>query len=61
VATHGRMESLLKGRIPVDVSEVKTFILDEADLFFTEEKNFKMLKTIVFCDQLKDRPEGKAI
>ena len=39
VSTHGKLEALLSGRKPLDLSQLKCFVIDEADVFFLDDKN----------------------
>jgi len=47
ITTLGKLESNLKGRKKMDLSALKCFIVDEADVFFSDQKNFNSLKTII--------------
>jgi len=38
ITTLGKINNLLKGRNKIDISELRCFILDEADDFFMDEK-----------------------
>jgi superfamily II DNA/RNA helicase len=55
VSTHGKIESSLKSRKPIDLSSVKAFVIDEADIFFSDDKNFGSLKNICDNKALKDK------
>jgi len=46
VSTHGKLEALLSGRKPIDLSQLKCFVIDEADVFFLDDKNHQSLKKI---------------
>jgi len=45
----------MKSRTPIDLSELKVIILDEADVFFTDDKNFATVKFIASHKHLKNR------
>lgn len=45
-STHGKLDPMLKGRKPMDVSGLKCIVVDEADVFFIDEKNFASLQNI---------------
>lgn len=47
VTTLGKLENNLKGRKKMDLSQLKCFIVDEADVFFSDPKNFESLKNII--------------
>ena len=47
VSTLGKLENNLKGRKKMDLSELKCFVIDEADVFFADQKNFESLKNII--------------
>jgi superfamily II DNA/RNA helicase len=40
VTTHGAFVPKLKGRDPMNLDHLKCMVLDEADVFFMEEKDF---------------------
>ena len=61
VTTHGKVEPLLGGRKPMDLSALKCLVVDEADVFFLDDKNFASLKNIAFNKQIKDRPETNKV
>ena len=46
---------MMKSRTPIDLSELKVIILDEADVFFTDDKNFATVKFIASHKHLKNR------
>ena len=39
VSTHGKLEQLTSGRKPLDLTQLKCIVIDEADVFFLDEKN----------------------
>lgn len=53
VTTHGKLEPLLKGRTPLDLSSLKCIVIDEADVFFLDEKNFKFLEQLADYKPIK--------
>lgn len=55
VTTHGKLEPLLKGRKPLDLTHLKCLVVDEADVFFLDDKNFKCLKAISDYKDIKKR------
>jgi superfamily II DNA/RNA helicase len=61
VTTHGKLEPLLKGRTAIDLSDLKCLVVDEADVFFTDEKNFTSIKTIANYKQIKNRDENNKV
>ena len=40
VTTLGKIEQLTKGRKPLNLKWLKTIVIDEADVFFIDDKNF---------------------
>ena len=46
VTTHGKGDKATTGRKPIDLSELKCFVIDEADVFFADDKNFETLMKI---------------
>lgn len=46
VTTHGKLEQLLSGRKPIDLTGLKCLVLDEADVFFLDDKNHDSIKKI---------------
>ena len=46
VTTHGKLDKLLGGRKPLDLSKLKCIVVDEADVFFLDDKNHASLKKI---------------
>lgn len=46
VALHTKIEALIKGRKPMDLKTIKCIVIDEADVFFADEKNFACIKKI---------------
>ena len=61
VTTHGKLEPMLKGRKPLDLLGLKCLVVDEADVFFLDEKNFQSLKNISNYKHIKERKEGNKI
>lgn len=60
-STHGKLEPLLKGRKPLDLSSLKCIVIDEADVFFLDERNFTSISTIANSKGIAERvKEGKA-
>ena len=48
VTTLGKLNNALKGRKPTfDLSEVKSVVIDEADIFFKETRNLAALTEVV--------------
>ena len=45
----------------MNLDSLRCLVLDEADVFFLEEKDFKDIKSIANCKQIKDRPENNKI
>ena len=43
VTTHGKLDKLLGGRKPLDLSKLKCIVVDEADVFFLDDKNHASL------------------
>ncbi len=46
VSTLGKIFGMMKGRGAIDLSDLKVFVLDEADDFFLDEKREKELKEL---------------
>lgn len=61
VTTHGKLEPLLKGRSPLDLTHLKCLVVDEADVFFLDEKNFASLKAISNYAHIKKRDEANKV
>lgn len=40
ITTHGKFEQLISGRKPIDLKHLKCLVIDEADVFFLDEKNY---------------------
>ena len=55
VTTHGKIQPMLKGRKTIDLSHLKSIVVDEADVFFLDEKNNKVLTEIANYKDIKDR------
>jgi len=53
--THGKMEPMLKGRKPMDLSALKCIVVDEADVFFNDERNFSSLQNIANNKTIADK------
>ena len=45
----------------MDLSALKCLVVDEADVFFLDDKNFESLKNIAFNKQIKNRPEENKV
>ena len=61
VTTHGKIEPLVGGRKPLDLSQIKCFVIDEADCFLLDDKNFASLKTVANCKDIKNRSENNKV
>ena len=46
VTTHGKLEQMLSGRKQLDLKNLKCVVVDEADVFFLDDKNHQSLKKI---------------
>ena len=46
ITVHGVLGNLLEGRKPIDLSKVKCVVIDEADVFFNDDKNFEYVKKL---------------
>ena len=46
VTTHGKADKVTSGRKTIDLSHLKCFVIDEADLFFADDKNFETLMKV---------------
>lgn len=46
ITTHGTIEPMLKGRKPIDLSKIKCIVIDEADEFLRDDKNFEYIKAL---------------
>ena len=59
VTTLGKLVNAFKGRKPsIDLSALRCFVIDEADVFFHEERNFQSLTDVVnkHIAKLSERP-----
>ena len=54
VATHGKIEGMISGRRTMDLSQLKCMVVDEADVFFLDDKNFETLLKIANSKYFKD-------
>jgi superfamily II DNA/RNA helicase len=55
VTTHGKLEQLLGGRkSALDLAKLKAIVVDEADVFFLDDKNHQSLKKIANHKSIKD-------
>lgn len=57
VSLHTKIETLIGGRSKMNLSTVKCIVIDEADVFFLDEKNFKTIKAIANYKDIKSRKE----
>ena len=55
VSTLGKMEAAVKGRKPMNLKHLKVIVIDEADIFFHDDKNFNQLKNFLNCKDIKNR------
>jgi superfamily II DNA/RNA helicase len=55
------MEAALKGRKKLNLKGLKCLVVDEADVFFIDEKNFNSLKAIGNYEDIKKREEGNKV
>ena len=53
VTTHGKFEQLISGRKPIDLKQLKCLVIDEADVFFLDEKNYQSIKKITNYKDIK--------
>ena len=61
MTTHGKIVPVLRGREPMDLTHLKCLVIDEADVFFLEDKNFQDLKAVAHYKHIRDRPEGNKV
>lgn len=61
ISTHGKMSGALKGRKPMSLKSLKAIVVDEADVFFNDEKNFSELRAIANNKEIKGRAESNKI
>lgn len=45
----------------LDLSTIKCVVVDEADVFFLDDRNFKTIKGIANYKDIKTREEGKEV
>jgi hypothetical protein len=57
VALHTKIEALIKGRKPMNLKTIKCIVIDEADVFFADEKNFACIKKIASYKDVAERDE----
>lgn len=55
------MSAALKGRKPLNLKGLKAIVVDEADVFFIDEKNFTELKAISNYKDIKNRDEANKV
>lgn len=61
VTTHGKIEHMLRGRRPLNLAKLKCMVVDEADVFLLDDKNFEALKNIANFKDVKDRSENNKV
>lgn len=61
MTTHGKLEPLLSGRSPIDLSSLKCIVIDEADVFFLDDKNFAFLEHVANHKPIKERPANNKV
>lgn len=54
VGTHGKIEVMTNGRRTLDLSCLKSLVIDESDVFFLDDKNFETLARIAHSRYIKD-------
>ena len=57
VATHGKVTAAVSGRKPLDLSGLKCLVIDEADVFFLDDKNHATLLKIADSKYIKGRTD----
>ena len=55
IIVHGSLPNLLDGRKSLDLSHLKCIVVDEADVFFTDDKNFDVLSKLHKYKHVKDK------
>ena len=55
------MEAATKGRKPLNLKGLKTIVVDEADVFFIDDKNYNSLNNISNCKDIKGRGEDNKV
>lgn len=61
VSTHGKIEAMMKDRKKIDLTTLKCLVVDEADVFFLDDKNFDCMKSIANYKDIKNRPENDKV
>jgi ATP-dependent RNA helicase DDX19/DBP5 len=46
ITVHGVLSNMLEGKRSIDLSKVKCIVVDEADVFFTDDRNFEVLSKL---------------
>ena len=57
VTTHGKLEQLTSGRKPMDLKHLRCLVIDEADVFFLDDKNHQSLLKIAQAKDIKGRED----
>lgn len=61
VTTHGKLLSMLEKRPTLDLSHLKCIVVDEADVFFLDDKNFQALQTVAKNKEIIGRPDDNRV
>ena len=56
ISVHGVLGNMLEGRKAMDLSKIKCVVIDEADVFFTDDKNFEYIRKLHSYKHLKENP-----
>ena len=54
ITVHGTLANMLEGRKALDLSKIKCIIIDEADVFFTDDRNYEVIKKLHQYKHVKD-------
>lgn len=46
ITVHGTLGPMLEGRKSLDLSKIKCVVIDEADVFFTDDRNFDYVRKL---------------
>jgi ATP-dependent RNA helicase DDX19/DBP5 len=55
ISVHGSIDKMLDGRKAMDLSAIKCIVIDEADVFFTDEKNYEVVKKVHSNKHVEER------
>ena len=65
VTLHTKLEGMIKNagrkKMAADLTSIKCIVIDEADVFFSDDKNFEVIKKIADFKDIKSRETGNKV